>query len=281
MPHNMKQVFAADVFGKLLFEGLWKMVEWAAGTAAAGGGAFIAVRNLAAMVGPLAAQQRNFAMLGMAVAVWRFVAWKRAHDRFIPQFDKVDADFHILDKEVSFTYHSATRMQVERIWKVRANKNGLRSFMDNFRWSGSAPASLRSAKVEHQIVMGLRKGFFQYYTVEFGRELKKGDVEEICVVLELEDPELRHVPCLSTRITEPTDSLTMTLQFPETLHIGEIIAEILPAQGFNAKEAPERLQAVNYRVRWKPPQPARLMHYYELRWDLPQHHPDDSVRSSK
>jgi|CZKF01.1.fsa_nt_gi hypothetical protein len=270
MTHSPRQTLTADVIAKLLFESVWETVRWIAGAGVVGGSAFVGVKNIAAWYAPLASQQGALALIAASFGVWGFVTWMKSHNRLVPIFDRIKADYHIIEKEFAFIYKDATHMQAERRWILRARRKGLSYFTDNYRWSGSAPVTLKSGKEEHEITMGLRKGFYQYYNVNFQHPLKKGEIVEICVIMNLEDAAKIHVPCLNTRINEPTDTLILKLQFPEHLRIHGIVGVTLPGQGAMNAEPMEAIEVINGKAKWKPHSPARLLHYYELRWNLPE-----------
>ena len=187
----------------------------------------------------------------------------------IPHYPRVRPKFLILEKEIIFEYRSKTKMTYRRRYKLQALRDDLSTFQDKYRWTGSGTATLSTAIPEHRVQDTERLNVWQFYEVNFGRALQRGEIIEIEVVWQLEDPEEKAVHFCSATVDEPTKLLTMTLRIPPELGVRTVQQEV--AMSIGARHIIQSESANLNRMgelSWRINKP-RLLHYYEIRWDFP------------
>jgi hypothetical protein len=186
--------------------------------------------------------------------------------RHVPRYPRLDFEFHLVSKELTYTRQPDGRVQYRRRWRARALKNGLDTFTDKYHWTGTTPTAPTPAIKGQQVYVTIRKNVWQYYEVRLPHTLNKGDLIDIEVAWRLDDADRAAVPFISTTIEDPTDLLTITATFHPQDLIGAVTAET--SSGIGAKRPfMSRLLPVDSegRAAFTVAQ-AQLFHHYELRW---------------
>lgn len=212
----------------------------------------------------------------LAVTIFTFLAlevFRRCQKNPLqPFFEPIDVDFKVINKVISFEYLNAERTSIRYTKKitVQALQHGLEEYRDKYRWTGKGSVLITAPISRHTFVESGRKNIWQLYSIQFGKKLNKGDVEETILVFDLEDPEKKAVPFISADIDEPTDSLSIELRMPHGLRIQQVFLETSCNIGARKPYQTVTIPVYDGKVRWdsKRPDP-KLLHHYEMTWVIP------------
>ncbi len=185
-----------------------------------------------------------------------------------PRFPKLEFHFRIIEKEYTYEYKDKNHMIFTKRIKLKALKNNLDRYHDRYCWSGLGNVLVRS-EVKDQIFLSMgRKDVYHEYEILFGRNLKKGEEIETCIVFELEDLQGQAIPFLSTTISEPTQYQILRVIIPKSLGVEKAVAEIKPCTD---SYIPIDTELINFNVsgeaKWETKKP-RLLYVYSIRWNL-------------
>lgn len=199
---------------------------------------------------------------------WLFILLYQKFSRFRPTFPRLDFDFQILEKEVSYEYVDKTHMIYRKKNFLRALKNNLDTYHDKYHWTGSGKVKIKSEIKEQQFIETIRKNVWQFYEIRFQKTLKKGEEIETEVIWELEDVAGKAVPFFSATIEEPTDALILNLCLSPGLGVKEAVCEISSGIGAKKPFSSEILKLNRDGwVTWKIRKP-KLLHHYEMKWTI-------------
>ena len=187
-------------------------------------------------------------------------------DRLQPRFPRVAAEFRILERRISYTFHSATTATYRRAYKLLALKSGLDRYVDRYRWTGDGVPHPESRNPDHKVKLAERKNLWQCFETIFHRQLSKKEEIEIDVEWNLDDPSGKAVPFFSVTIEEPTDLLIMELCLPLDIKITRVVCEHASHIGArHAYKSEDKTLDRDGKVVWTVERP-QLLHYYEMRW---------------
>lgn len=200
---------------------------------------------------------------------WLFATIYYKMNRFRPRYPRLDFDYEIIEKLLTYEYVDQQKMLYRRRIVLKALKNNLDHYIDKYHWTGSGEISLKSAIPEHRVHLTERKSVWQFYQIDFRRHLKKNDTIITEVVFDLFDAKGTAVPFFSATVEEPTNKLVLELRLNPSLGVKEAIAE---EKITITSKAPLDIRIVPLdnegRAIWSLSRP-ELLHHYELRWVMP------------
>jgi hypothetical protein len=153
--------------------------------------------------------------------------------RFHPTFPRLDSDYNILEKEITYEYKDISRMIYRKAIRLKALKKAIDVYNDKYTWTGRGKVKISSTYKDQK---------------------------------DLEDEEKTAVPFFSATIEEPTEFLKLNLILPTELGIKKVTCEV--SCGMGAKKP---LSSVTKdidgrgKVDWEIEKP-KLLHHYEIRW---------------
>jgi hypothetical protein len=129
-------------------------------------------------------------------------------------------DFVILRKEIVYEYTSGNMMIFQRKHlKICALKDGINSFRDRYRWTGSGRISIRSLTPGYNTTNPSEddEGIWNYFNVIFPHPLRKDEVADFTIEWELFDEKAKAITFLSTMIDYETQYLLLEVILPPEL----------------------------------------------------------------
>lgn len=198
-------------------------------------------------------------LAGIGIYTWRRI------DRFRPHFTRLNPDYTVVSKEVSYEYESRTKLKYVKIVTIRAERDGIQTFHDKYNWTGSGNIDIDSLVQEHTIRPLGQRNIWQAYEVDFGKTLNKGDTERIAVRWRLEDPEMRAVTFMSQSIDVPTRRLQFRIKVPDEFNVRHgrsVIRQTIDTM--NVVKSSD-IDVINGEAAWLIEKP-KLLHCYELSW---------------
>lgn len=131
-----------------------------------------------------------------------------------------EEDVEILSKEIVYEYlEDGKTMYQRKHVKIRMLRNGVHSFLDRYRWTGSGPCVVKSLTNGFEVT-NLREedgGIWQFFDVSFSHPYHKDDVVEFTIEWEMVDEDGKAVPFLSTMIDRETKYLLLQVRLPRQL----------------------------------------------------------------
>ncbi|MES4886514.1 hypothetical protein [Streptomyces sp. NPDC096012] len=213
--------------------------------------------------------------LGILVASGGSILINYTLDRkshFRCRYEKVNFKFEMLEKEITYERNNRGTLSYRRRYKVKALASDLEGFMDKFLWTGASQAQLPRS-VNNEAVRDVRKldrtGIWVYFSVDFHRTLKKGEVIEFELLQVVDDSDMRSRPFFSTSIDEPTRRLVMNLNLPDSLEINQCHQEVTRGIESFFPFHSETQTVRNGSCRWVINRP-RLYHHYRTHWTWPE-----------
>jgi hypothetical protein len=211
-------------------------------------------------------------LVASAVALLLVAVWKRKN-RFRPSFPQVDCDYAVIRKEISINLASTRKIVYTKTFELRALRNNLTHFEDKYRWSGKIPPlKIECDQKQFSVIPTVTLSLWNLYEVQFDRQYKKNEVIKFKVIWTIEDPEMSHSPFVSTTINEPTDDLTLSVQFGKSFGVAEVLCEQRISIQSRAAIKSENQQLKDRQYSWNIKNP-KLGHHYEIRWTLPNTRP--------
>ena len=213
-------------------------------------------------------EEYRWALIGGLFLVFASVAiyLRNRFSRNAPHFPQVEFDFEILRREIYYEFLSPTQSIYRRRYSLRACRDNLDRYPDQYGWTGIGTVKLRSGNQKHQVAERERDSLFQKFDIEFKRYLRKGEEITAEVIWELEDPTSAALPFASVTIHEPTDQLRIEAKFPKSFNVTEVICEHSMGMGsrhlLETREIPVNGDG---RVIWEVQHP-ELLHFYKMRW---------------
>jgi hypothetical protein len=197
-----------------------------------------------------------------------FLLLYRRFNRFRPNFPRLDFDFQVLEKEITYEYLDKTHMVYKKRNRIKALKNGLDTYRDKYRWTGRGDIVIKSGIPEQQITETVRKNVWQVYEIRLQRSLNRGDIIETEAIWELEDQANRAVPFFSATIEEPTDLLRFSLILNPSLGVREVTCETSTGIGSGKPfDSFARQLDKHSEASWEIKNP-KLLYYYEMKWSM-------------
>ena len=260
----------SDKFKDLIREALgvtiWEIVKFVMGFIFTVTSSVFASRVLISFVGILVQFRWYLAIIFATGSAWLFLILYQKLSRFHPTFPRLDFDFHILEKEISYEYKDKSRMVYRKRVLVKALRNSLDAYYDKYQWTGSGNVKISSAIKEHQFRETIRKNVWQFYEIRFQKTLSKKETMETELIWELEDTAMKAVPFFSATIEEPTDFLKLNLSLPAELGVKELTCEISSGIGAKKPFSSKTIQLDrNGKATWEIRKP-KLLYHYEMKW---------------
>ena len=200
------------------------------------------------------------------ITTWATLWWFQRFNRNRPFFPKLDSDFHILEKEITFKYTSPTEIIYKRKYKLRALKKNLERFNDRYCWTGSTePKKMTCSNKDQWIDRAKVRDVYRFFDVVLERAFQKGEEVNIEIIWELEDPNHDAGPFISATIFEPTDKLIMNVELADCLGVSTVIMEHSADTGTKKHYKTSTAQLSNRKYTW-PIKTPNLLHLYRIRW---------------
>jgi hypothetical protein len=206
-------------------------------------------------------------IFALALLIILYVAMRlfRSRTRTLPAFEKLECDFHIIDKEISIRFNSLEDILYTKKMTLKALRNGLDRMPDKYNWTGNGKVEVQSRYEEHRLVLGDRASVWQMYELKFDRVLNKGDSIDIAIDWKIEDRDKTANSFISTTIHEPTEKLAMKVFFADSFGVRQVICEEKADMGAIRPYSSKILPLVGGEAAWPVAKP-KLLHYYEVRW---------------
>jgi hypothetical protein len=237
--------------------------------------AVTAIGSIATYFGVVAASMRldflkpytiHVTIFIVSLAVLLIIVLLKKFNRYNPSFPRVDCDFHVIKKQISINFISPKKIIYSKHFELRALRDNLTRYEDKYRWSGKTPpVSLESGLKQHTVIQTGTRNLWNLYEVKFNRSHKKNDVIHVEAVWKMEDPEMTHVPFISTTIEEPTDDLSLRVQFNKSFGVSEVVCDHRHCIQSGATISSETHEIDNGEYSWDIKNP-KLLHHYEIRW---------------
>jgi hypothetical protein len=198
--------------------------------------------------------------LSIALIIYIF---RLKYKKNTPQFEAINSDFEVLEKEFTHEYLEREKIKHIRKWTLKAQRNGLTSFSDKYFWTGGAH-TVRLTNDDYKYVPLGDRNLYNIYACYFDRTLKKGEIVEVEVEWELNGP---HKCFFSTSIEEPTEKLIMNIIFPREWNISKAVIDVAAIQGPKIPSSQKNVTLNNGAYKWDIHKP-KLAHCYEVKWAL-------------
>lgn len=201
-----------------------------------------------------------------ALGAFAFLLIRERYNRLRPRFPAIDLDFQILEKAISYEYVERHKMVYRKKIKLKALRNGLDTYRDKYRWTGTGLLSMKSIVQEHDVVETVRKNVWRVYEIRFQRSLRKGDTIETEIEWTLQDDSCSAVPFFSATIEEPTDCLLFNLKIIPAFGVREVTCEVSSHIGSGRPFKSWTIPVDKHgEAAWRINGP-ELLYYYEMRW---------------
>lgn len=250
---------------KLLCYTIWEIFKYVLGLLFTTSAIALVVAKLTKSVS-FANNRAGIVCLAILGSLWLYVVLYRHISRHLPMFPRIDSDFRVIRKELSYKYLDRTHMVYSKKVKLKALRNGLDEYHDRYAWSGSGKVELRSMVSSQRLVTGDKKNVWQLYVLKFPWTLKKGETIETEVNWDLEDTRNAAVPFASATVEEPTDCLVLSVSLPAALGVAEVTCEV--SSGIGAKKPfSSELRKLDRHgeMIWEIRKP-KLLYHYEIKW---------------
>ena len=257
-----------DLIKEALGVTIWEIVKCIFGLIFTVTSSVFASRLLISFVSILAQFKWYLAVIFATGSAWIFLVLYQRISKFHPTFPRLDFDFHILEKEITYEYKDKTHMVYRRRALVKALKNGLDAYYDKYQWTGTGNVKISSAIKEHQFRETIKKNVWQFYEIRFQKTLSKKESMDTELIWELKDTAEKAVPFFSATIEEPTDYLKLNLSLPCNIGVREVTCEV--SSGIGAKKpfsSKTILLDRNGKATWEIRKP-KLLYHYEMKWSF-------------
>lgn len=180
------------------------------------------------------------------------------------QAEKIQSNYEILEKNVSFKYDGATcyyNAEIKLLFNVTA-----REYYGKFYWSGSGDGRIKTVNPNHKLNILKKRTRYIEYVVVFDKAYRKGKKLTFKLAGVMADPERKFSPYFATTICDPTRKLVMTLDIdPDKYPISDLEKECIPpASGKHEDAQSVRLDEAGMYV-WEILKP-KLSYQYSLNW---------------
>ena len=130
----------------------------------------------------------------------------------------VGADVVLSLKEVVYQYCPDGKPACQRKrFQVRALRNGIASFSDRYKWTGTGACSVRSLTSGFLVKNQRKEEFWDYFDVQFPHSLQRNQKVDFTIEWTLIDEAGTAVPFLSTMIDVETEKLVLRVLLPPEL----------------------------------------------------------------
>lgn len=185
-----------------------------------------------------------------------------------PVFAPISPNFRIREIEIELEYLPEDKFKYSKTKRLTALKDNIRSMYDQFHWTGDKDIEMDCADPNHILVERAPRNIWRRYEVDFQKNLKAGDEEDVGVFWSLSNSSRRFVPFMSTSIEQPTDKVVLRLDVgPLADKVGKVHVEVLPMMGVGDPVEAKELESRNGVYEFSQERP-RLLHTYELRWNM-------------
>jgi hypothetical protein len=189
--------------------------------------------------------------------------------RYHPNFKRLDYDFRLIKKELTYEYEDINHMVYKKCVVLKALKKDLYFYRDKYSWTGRGAMVIKSGIKEQKIKETEKRGVWQFYEIQFPKTLKKNEEIETEVIWILTDTERQAVPFTSSDIEEPLELLKINIKLPPSLLVEKVTCEETAGIAIKKPYLSEiRNLNRNGEYSWEIKNP-KLFHHYEIRWDFP------------
>lgn len=178
------------------------------------------------------------------------------------------AQLELTCKRLTYTVDAATPSVVvyHKYYSLRALVDGVGSFTDVYRWSGTDEAKPKICGGDGFRLVDLGPdGVWQRYQVNFPAELPKGASCEFELEWVLNDADRHAQPFVSSPINEPTRRLEFELTLPESWFPQRVWYEVKRSIDSTHIFESSALDRTGGLIKWGVSDPA-LYHYYVIKW---------------
>jgi hypothetical protein len=245
---------------------LWEIVKWTAIAIAVAVWSYAGTDFGASKIPVLQLWRFPLAVTAVAVSVWIVAYVYHARHKFTPSFDKMEFDFLIKEKRVTYKRAASGEIDYRKWCRLKALKSGLDTYRDKYHWTGTDGSEPCANIRGQQVYTTIRKNVWQFYEVRLQKTLDKGEEIDVEVVWSLDDKDRVAVPFISATVEEPTEKLVLSVELPKDLSITEVVYERASGIGARKPIKSEILKLdADGRVSHPVPSP-QLLHHYEIRW---------------
>lgn len=246
--------------------GAYRNVAWLVATIAVLGGVLL---RFGARLGPVVAASFAAGMMSLVFLAVALVLYRRS---IAPPYRWVSAEYVYKFDVDDLRRHT----QVIKI-RIKANRDNVTEFHNSYYWTGEGTSDIRVVGTNgHKVCQTEAKdsGRRNYY-VHLGRPLSRNEETVIHLEQALFDENMRFVPILAKKVSEPVDKLTLRVVFPRSAQPTTITKARQCRQAGQGKdhwrsvktdEAEWNRDERSAEVTYSPPSP-RTGHRYELDWE--------------
>lgn len=206
-----------------------------------------------------------------SILAFIFLKTHSRFDKYRPNFPRLDFDFELVEKEITYQYKDEIHMIYKKKNVLKALKNGINVYTDKYQWTGKGNVKLISGIKEQPIVETIRKNVWQFYEIRLQKTLKRNEKITTEAIWELEDLEHKAVPFFSATIEEPTDFLKFNLSLPNSFNVREVTCETSCSIGSQKPLDSITKPLTTYDglscVTWEIKNP-NLLYHYEIKWNM-------------
>ena len=129
-----------------------------------------------------------------------------------------EQEVELLLKEIVYQYFpDRQHLRQRKRFRVRALRDGVDSFTDRYKWTGSGQCDVKSLTSGFTVTNRRTEEFWDYFDVGFPHAIRKDEEVDFTIEWELFDAAQAAVPFLSTMIDYDTKHLTMNVILPPEL----------------------------------------------------------------
>lgn len=224
------------------------------------GGLFLILSNLSKYISLLDNQWLFWTIISLATLFSMTLLYGK-FNKDIPYFPVIHSEFEILKLEVIHIVLEKDKYLHQRIYKLKAKRNGLGRYRGKFSWTGNN-FNIRSGDNKHDVYLSKKINVFNTYIIDFNRTYNRNEIIDAIVEWDLFG---EGSPFISCQIEEPTKELILKLQFDRGLKINTVEFEETYVQAAKGVITFNNIELENSCAIKKINNP-KLLHLYEMRW---------------
>jgi hypothetical protein len=182
-----------------------------------------------------------------------------------PEHPPVQSEFKIISRNISYNWISDNEVKYTRKFKLKAKRDGLDRYSIRWNWTGDGDFLICSKIKSHTLIHHEMITVWNVFDVHFNRSLNTSDEIEIDIEWHITNMQKKPSPFCSATISEPTDELTFSLNFPQKNSVDGVVLEHM--HSMSSREVIETTDHTqkNWPIDITIKKP-KLLHHYQVRW---------------
>lgn len=183
-----------------------------------------------------------------------------------PAFAPLDMSFLNREFVVALKYIDRDNLEYQKVKKLTALKDNLRSFTDKYSWTGDKDVSITCNDPNHAFREREHTTLYSSYEVDFRRSLKAGEEEVVDITWKLTDRNRSFVPFIAATIEQQTHKLELRLDAAAIVDkVGRVFVEITSHLAADHPYETVAIEGKEGVFVYKTDRP-KLLHTYQMRW---------------